>query len=120
MLLFGSISKYSAYEEMFNILRRKGITTAQMHLLLILASNAGGEWSKMEDLRKYFQKKSRSNRPVAHSTVSRAIANISTGKNRYGKEAHGFVDKKDGEDEREQLYRINKRGLDFIERTFNH
>ena len=118
MLLFGQNSKYSAYEEMFNTLRRKNISVAQMHLLLILASKAG-EWSEMEQLREYFQKKSRTNRPVAHSTISRAVANISTGKNRYGKDAHGFVDKKDGEDERFQLYRINKRGLDFVERTLN-
>ena len=123
MLLFGLLDKYSREEEIFNTLRRRNITVAQMHLLLVLAS-AKGEWRKMEDLREYFQKKSRTNRPVAHSTISRAIGNLGDemrNQSKFGKprDGHGFVDTKQDEDGRFILYRINKRGLDFVERTFN-
>ena len=125
LLLFGLLDKYSREEEIFNTLRRRNITVAQMHLLLILASKEKGEWSKMEDLQKYYQKKSRSNRPVAHSTISRAIKNLGE-ESRYKdskgrpRDGLGFVDTKQDEDGRFILYCINKRGLDFIERTFNH
>ena len=75
-------------------------------------------------IERIFSKKSRSNRPVAHSTISRAIKNLgeesrykdSKGKPRDG---HGFVDTMQDEDGRFVLYCINKKGLDFIDRTFN-
>ena len=117
MLLFGAIKKYQMYEDIFDRLRRRKVTVAQMHLLLMLASKGVGEEVNMEELRLHMSKKH--NRHVAHSTISRAIANLSSGKNRYGQEGHGFVDKFEGEDSRFQIIILNKRGLEVIEKTFN-
>ena len=59
------------------------------------------------------QKKSRTNRPVAHSTISRTIGNLGDemrNQSKHGKprDGHGFVDTMQDEDGRFVLYCINE------------
>jgi hypothetical protein len=127
--MLGMLDKYSKHEKIFDTLRRRKITVAQFHLMLILASR-GNEYTEMPDLIKYMQRKS--NRRVGQSAVSRAIKNLGE-ENRYKDEktglprdGHDFLDTKYGKqgedgkvDERFLLFRLNKRGLDFVDRTLN-
>ena len=111
MLLWGKITKYSQYEEMFDTLRRRNITTAQMHLMLMLASR-GDEWTSMQDLVNKMQKTR--NLRVVQSSVSRAIQNLGE-KNRYGRDGHDVLETKgDTEDGRLLMFRLNRKGMKMI------
>jgi DNA-binding MarR family transcriptional regulator len=113
MLLWGEITKYSKFEEMFDTLKRRGITTAQFHLMLILASR-GDEWTSMQDLVSKMQKTR--NTRVGQSAVSRAIKNL-TATNRYGKDGHDMLETKSEEKDARYLhFRLNRRGLAFVDK----
>ena len=111
MLLWGKITKYSQYEEMFDTLRRRNITTAQMHLMLMLASR-GEEWTSLQDLTKQMQK--HRNTRVVQSSVSRAIQNLGE-TNRYGQNGHDVLETRgDTEDGRLLMFRLNRKGMKLV------
>ena len=122
-------SKYSPYEAMFDKLKRHRVTVAQVHLMCILASQ-GNNWTKMSALVSHMSKKSR----MSQSAVSRAIANLGEVKDSWKEQkkdkgirhyesdrmqAHGFVETKSDEDGRYLLFRLNKDGFRFLDKTFN-
>ena len=112
MLLWGKITKYSHLEEMFDTLRRRNITTAQFHLMLILASR-GDEWTSLQDLTKQMQKNR--NTRVVQSSVSRAIQNLGE-TNRYGKDGHDMLEiRGDVNDGRLVMFRLNRRGIKLVD-----
>ena len=112
MLLWGAITKYSQYEEMFDTLRRRNITTAQMHLMLILASR-GDQWTSMQELVDKMQKTR--NLKVVQSSLSRAIQNLGE-TNRYGKAGHDLLEfKGDDEDGRMLFFRLNRKGMKLVD-----
>ena len=122
ILLLGMLDKYSKYEKIFDTLRRRKISVAQFHLMLMLASR-GSEYTEMRDLLKYMKRSS--NRRVGQSAVSRAVKNLGI-ENRERdlktgefKDGQDFLDTKQGEDGRFLLFRLNKRGLEFVDRTLN-
>ena len=113
MLLWGKVTKFSQYEELFDTLRRKNITVAQFHLMLILASR-GDEWTSMKDLVANMQ--SKRNTRIGQSSVSRAIKNL-TAENRYGKDGHDYLEtRSEEEDARYLVFRLNRRGLNLVDK----
>ena len=116
MLLTGKVTKYSQYEELFDTLKRKGITVAQFHLMLVLASK-GDEWTSMQDLVSHMQRTR--NTRVGQSSVSRAVKNL-TEVNRYGKDGHGYVEtRSEEEDARFLIFRLNRRGVNLVDKLTN-
>ena len=113
LALLGS-SKYSQYEYLFEKLKRRKVTVAQIHLMLILASQ-GNEWLSLQDLTKELQKKSKLKSATA---VTRMIQNLRA-KNRYGRDGHDFLEIMKEEDERFLMLRLNKRGFHFLDSTLN-
>ncbi len=112
LALLGS-NKYSPYEMMFEKLKRHKVTVAQMHLMLVLASQQG--WISMEDLQRELSKRFR----IKQSAVSRMVSNLRE-INRYGRKGHNFLDvMKKGEDERFVMLQLNKQGCHFVETTLN-
>ena len=112
MLLWSKITKYSRYEEMFERLRRRNITTAQMHLLLVLASR-GDEWTTMNDLMSQLRKTRRYE--VVQSSVSRSLQALGE-TNRYGKAGHDLLETRYyEEDSRVMFFRLNQKGLKFCD-----
>jgi DNA-binding MarR family transcriptional regulator len=116
MLLWGKITKYSQYEEMFDALRTKGISVNQMHLMLILASR-GDEWTTMQELVNRMQSSKNRKLKVVQSSVSRAIQNLSA-KNRYGKTGLNvleFANEEEAEDGRYVIFRLNSNGKRLVD-----
>jgi len=113
MSLMGKITKYTQFEETFDTLKRKNITVAQFHLMLILASQ-DEEWTSMQDLVARMQRTR--NTKVGQSSVSRAVKNL-TDVNRYGKEGHGYLEtRSDQEDARFVAFRLNRRGMNLVDK----
>jgi len=124
MLLWSNITKYSKYEEMFDTLKKNTISVAQFHLLLILASR-GDEWTSMQDLVKKLQK-TREHNKVGQSAVSRSIQTLGsegrivhTPSGKVTKSvAHDYLETKTDEvDARLVLFRLNRRGLTFVDKV---
>ena len=125
MLLWGKVTKYSQYEEMFELLRRRNITTPQMHMLLVLASR-GDEWTSMQDLIKQMQKTR--NYKVVQSSVTRSIQTLSPegrvnykdGKALPRKKGHDMLEIKNDEvDGRLMYFRLNRKGINFVNDVTN-
>lgn len=123
MLLWGNITKYSKYEEMFDTLKRNNITTAQFHMMLILASR-GEEWTSMQELVKKLQKTR--NTKIGQSSVSRAIQTLGAEGRIVHKPsgtitrsvAHDYLETKtDEEDARFVFFRLNRRGLALVNKV---
>ena len=113
MLLWSNeITKYSRYEEMFERLRRRNITTAQKHLLLVLAAR-GDKWTKMEELMSQLRKTRRYE--VVQSTVSRSLQALGE-TNRLGKAGHDLLEiRYDEEDSRVMFFRLNMKGQNLVD-----
>ncbi len=125
-------SKYAKYEMMFDRLKRHRISVNQFHMLLILASQ-GNSWIGMKDMVSYMQKK-RGGR-ISQSGVSRAINTLGDIKDSWKEQkkdksithfeqdrmqGHDFLETRtDEKDSRFILFRLNRRGFAFIDKTLN-
>ncbi len=117
MLLLGAVHKFSQMERLFEHLRRVGITTAQMHMLLVISSK-GDNWVSMPELVSALEK-SREHR-VVQSSVSRAIQTLSKEGRKVDVERRAkgldFLEfNGDEEDGRIVYFRLNKKGWRFLD-----